>query len=109
MSLSQDFYTTVVATIFTGVGVWIGINLWRKNKKPTGSTPEINHQKLKELQLNEREYEILQLLAKGLTNQEIAEEVFVSVNTVKYHLKNVYEKLGVNNRKEALHLIVSQS
>lgn len=59
--------------------------------------------------LTEREFEILNLTVSDKTNQEIAEEVFVSVNTVKYHLKNVYEKLGVNNRKEALHLIVSQS
>ncbi|SNS93479.1 Tetratricopeptide repeat-containing protein [Ekhidna lutea] len=59
--------------------------------------------------LTEREFEILNLTVSDKTNQEIAEEVFVSVNTVKYHLKNVYEKLGVNNRKEALHLIVGQS
>ncbi|MEQ8905351.1 LuxR family transcriptional regulator [Ekhidna sp.] len=59
--------------------------------------------------LTEREFEILNLTVSDKTNQEIAEEVFVSVNTVKYHLKNVYEKLGVNNRKEALHLIVGRS
>lgn len=59
--------------------------------------------------LTEREFEILNLTVSDKTNNEIAEEVFVSVNTVKYHLKNVYEKLGVNNRKEALHLIVGQS
>ncbi|MEQ9466092.1 MAG: tetratricopeptide repeat protein [Ekhidna sp.] len=59
--------------------------------------------------LSEREFEILNLTASDKTNQEIAEEVFVSVNTVKYHLKNIYDKLGVNNRKEALHLIVGRS
>lgn len=59
--------------------------------------------------LTEREFEILNLTVSNKTNQEIAEQVFVSVNTVKYHLKNVYEKLGVNNRKEALHLIVGES
>ncbi|WP_424962396.1 tetratricopeptide repeat protein [Ekhidna sp.] len=59
--------------------------------------------------LSEREFEILNLTVSDKTNQEIAEEVFVSVNTVKFHLKNVYEKLGVNNRKEALHLIVGRS
>ncbi len=59
--------------------------------------------------LTEREFEILNLTISDKTNQEIAEQVFLSVNTVKYHLKNVYEKLGVSNRKEALHLIVGQS
>lgn len=59
--------------------------------------------------LSEREFEILNLTVSDKTNQEIADEVFLSVNTVKYHLKNVYEKLGVSNRKEALHLIVGQS
>lgn len=59
--------------------------------------------------LTDREFEILKLTLSDKTNSEIAEEVFVSVNTVKYHLKNIYEKLGVNNRKEALHLLVDQS
>ena len=59
--------------------------------------------------LSDREFEILQLTIGNKTNQEIAEEVFVSINTVKYHLKNIYEKLGVSNRKEALHLIVGSS
>jgi DNA-binding CsgD family transcriptional regulator len=59
--------------------------------------------------LSEREFEILNLTVTDKTNQEIADEVFVSVNTVKYHLKNVYEKLDVNNRKEALHLLIGQA
>ena len=55
-----------------------------------------------EEQLSEREFTILQLIMTNKTNQEIADEVSISVNTVKYHLKNIYEKLGVSNRKEAL-------
>ena len=52
--------------------------------------------------LSDREFEILSYAISDLTNSEIADKVFVSANTVKFHLKNVYEKLGVGNRKEAL-------
>ncbi|WP_420582762.1 tetratricopeptide repeat protein [Reichenbachiella sp.] len=56
--------------------------------------------------LTDREFEILGYAIGDLNNSQIAEKVFVSVNTVKYHLKNVYEKLGVSNRKQALEYIV---
>lgn len=59
--------------------------------------------------LSEREFEILNLTVSDKNNQEIADKIYLSVNTVKYHLKNIYEKLGVNNRKEAIHLIVGNS
>jgi LuxR family maltose regulon positive regulatory protein len=51
--------------------------------------------------VSDRELEVLQLLADGLTNQEIAQALHVSINTIKTHLKNVYGKLGVHNRREA--------
>ena len=53
--------------------------------------------------LSERELEVLYLIAAGLRNKEIAEKLFISLNTVKTHLKNLYQKLGVNNRREAAH------
>jgi LuxR family maltose regulon positive regulatory protein len=51
--------------------------------------------------LSERELEVLHLIAEGLTNREIAARLFVSLNTVKAHTRNVYGKLGVNNRMQA--------
>lgn len=54
--------------------------------------------------LTERELEVLLYLLQNLNNTEIAEKAFLSVNTVKFHLKKVYEKLGVSSRLEALHL-----
>jgi LuxR family maltose regulon positive regulatory protein len=52
--------------------------------------------------LSDRELDVLHWLAEGLTNQEIAQTMCVSVNTVKTHLKNIYGKMGVHNRKEAV-------
>ena len=52
--------------------------------------------------LSEREVELLTLIANGLKNQEIANEMFISLNTVLYHTKNIYNKLGVNKRTQAV-------
>jgi DNA-binding NarL/FixJ family response regulator len=51
--------------------------------------------------LSAREWEVLELLAQGLTNAQIAETIVVSENTVKFHVQNVFQKLGVSNRTEA--------
>jgi LuxR family transcriptional regulator, maltose regulon positive regulatory protein len=52
--------------------------------------------------LSDRELDVLRLLAGGRTNQEIANALYISVNTVKTHLKNIYGKLGVSNRRKAV-------
>jgi DNA-binding NarL/FixJ family response regulator len=52
-------------------------------------------------ELSEREVDVLTLIANGCTNQEIAADLAISENTVRYHLKNIYGKLGVTNRTEA--------
>jgi DNA-binding NarL/FixJ family response regulator len=52
--------------------------------------------------LSQRELEVLEKLARGLPNAEIASELIVSENTIRFHLKNIYEKLGVTNRTEAV-------
>ena len=54
--------------------------------------------KLKEFNLTKREIDVLKLIAKGYSNDEIAEEIFISKNTVKSHIKNIYLKLDVKNR-----------
>jgi len=52
--------------------------------------------------LTDRELEVLLLLAEGLTNPEIAQRLFISLPTVKSHTSNIYGKLGVHNRKQAV-------
>ncbi len=58
--------------------------------------------------LSTREIEMLELVLQGKTNAEISEAAYISINTVKFHLRNIYAKLGVANRKEAKSLIKNQ-
>jgi NarL family two-component system response regulator LiaR len=55
-----------------------------------------------DFKLTDRELEVLVLLAEGLTNQQSAQKLSISVSTLKFHMKNIYEKLGVYTRSEAL-------
>ncbi len=56
---------------------------------------------LPEIALSARELEVLAVVAQGLTNAQAAQKLHVSANTVKFHLQNIYQRLGVNNRTEA--------
>lgn len=107
--LSTEFYVTLVALLFTSVGIWVGLKL-RGGKAPLIEkvpTDEIESEKLKAEQLAEtgisqREYEVLQLMAEGHTNQEIADQLFISLNTVKTHSSNLFAKLDVKRRTQAV-------
>jgi DNA-binding NarL/FixJ family response regulator len=68
--------------------------------RPAGSATAVMP---KECPLTERELEIVRLVARGLTNGKIAQELTVTTQTVKFHLSNAYRKLGVANRTEASH------
>ena len=72
-----------------------------KSEEITSAKPQVDQSKLIE-PLSEREIEVLQLIAKGLTNQVIATRLILSVHTVKTHTRNIYSKLGVNNRTQAV-------
>ena len=61
-----------------------------------------SHNRVVADELSEREQGVFQLLCEGMTAQEIADRLHVSANTVRFHLKNIYRKLGVNSRYEAL-------
>ena len=97
--LSADAYVVLIATGFTALGIWVGHRLTRAPSKPTATR---NQQALDYLKISEKEYAVLKLLAAGHSNQEIAEQLFVSPNTIKTHLANLYRKLEVSRRTQAV-------
>lgn len=101
-SLNTSIYTSVVAIVFTAVGIWIGINLLKSQKIHHKNTTGVNQAKIEELNLNPREYEILELIAKGYSNQQIADQLFLALPTIKTHTSNLYSKLGVQSRTQAI-------
>ena len=55
--------------------------------------------------LTDRELEVLKLIVKGKKNSEIADDMFISLGTVKVHVHNIYTKVGINNRVSLLNLV----
>jgi two-component system, NarL family, response regulator LiaR len=103
--LSLEFYIGLIAVLFTGVGIWSGIKLTSKKVIVTtvSSGPfELNENELRRLGISKREYEVLELMAQGLSNQEIADKLFVSLNTVKTHTSNLFLKLETKRRTQAV-------
>ena len=107
---SLEIYIGCIAVIFTALGIWLALKL----SKPKTVVVEkevyvtnnrdfvLNEKELDRLDLSKRELEVLQLMAKGLSNQEIAERLFVSLSTVKTHSTNLFEKLDVKRRTQAI-------
>lgn len=62
----------------------------------------LNEQELQKLGISKREHEVLELMSTGLTNQEIADKLFVSLNTIKTHSSNLFLKLEVSRRTQAI-------
>jgi DNA-binding CsgD family transcriptional regulator len=96
---SMEIYIVLIAVAFTALGLWLGRRL---TGRAAPAPFERNTQAFEYLGVSEREYEVLTLLAVGLSNREIAERLFVSPNTVKTHLAHLYEKLAVSRRTQAV-------
>lgn len=105
----EDTYIGFIAIIFTALGIWLAIKL----RKPVLKTVVVekaiyrqdfvlNHVALKRLNLSKRELEVLELMAQGLSNQEIADKLFVSLNTIKTHSAQLFEKMEVKRRTQAI-------
>lgn len=103
--LSIEFYMGVIAVAFTILGVWAGLKLVRPKKviveKPITEF-RLNEAMLHQLGLSKREHEVLELMAHGYSNQEIADRLFISLNTVKTHTANIFIKLDVKRRTQAV-------
>jgi NarL family two-component system response regulator LiaR len=111
---SVEIYGGLIAAIFAGLGVWLGLRLTRSAAPSPGivtvapiaaTTPFVrNATQVASLGVTPRELEILELIAQGLSNREIAEKLFVSENTVKTHSSRVFDKLGAKRRTQAVQL-----
>jgi NarL family two-component system response regulator LiaR len=109
---SVEIYGGLVAAVFAGVGIWLGLKLTRHTETvvvrevmvPAAADFVRDQGKLESLGITPRELEILELIAAGLSNKEIAERVHVSENTVKTHSSRVFDKLGARRRTQAVQL-----
>jgi len=109
---SLEIYGGLVALLFSAVGIWLGLKLTKT--KETIVVKEVavpvradapfavNEHRRGQLGITPREMEILELMAAGLSNREIAERLFVSENTVKTHSSRLFEKLQAKRRTQAV-------
>jgi DNA-binding CsgD family transcriptional regulator len=108
---SIEIYGALIALLFAGVGIWLGLKLTRKKEVvvvrevPAPAQPfALNEERLKNLGITKRELEILKLIARGMSNREIAEKLFVSENTVKTHSSRLFDKLSAKRRTQAVQI-----
>lgn len=109
---SFEIYIGAIAIIFTGLGIWLALKLSKPKIETVVVEKEVyveraenfvlNTSLISRLELSKRELEILNLMAQGYSNGEIAAKLFVSVSTVKTHNQNLFEKLDVKRRTQAV-------
>lgn len=106
--ISMEIYIGLVAIFFTVLGVWAGSKIIERKTIikevviERGGEFTLDDQQIKKLGISQREYEVLQLMSEGLSNQEIADKLFISLPTVKTHSTNLYTKLDVKRRTQAV-------
>ena len=115
---SIEIYGGLTAAIFAVLGIWLGLKLTKTQHTvvikevpvhvpvpAAAGEPFVPDAKKREsLGITPRELEILELIAQGLSNREIAAKLFVSENTVKTHSSRVFDKLGAKRRTQAVQL-----
>ncbi len=99
---SWEVYVGVVAVLFTALGVWVGKRITARRVVMVSPDFKLNEMALEKFGISQREHEVLDLISQGLSNQEIADKLFVSVNTVKTHSSNLFQKLEVSRRTQAI-------
>ncbi len=112
MEHSLAIYSALIAILFAGAGIWLGTRLLGpRERNAEGAVTAIPKPTLtltpdgtarERLGITRRELEILHLVARGLSNREIGETLFVSENTVKTHCSRAFDKLGARRRTEAV-------
>jgi len=109
---SLEIYGGLIAATFAVLGIWLGLKLTAKRQTivvkevsvPAEGPFVPDERKREDLRVTRRELEILELIAQGLSNREIAEKLFVSESTVKTHSSRVFDKLGARRRTQAVQL-----
>lgn len=111
---SLEIYGGIVALIFSALGIWLGLRLTRTRTEvlikevPVEVPVHVvgpftrNEASLQQLGITPRELEILEAMAAGFSNREIAERLFVSENTVKTHAARLFDKLSAKRRTHAV-------
>jgi two-component system, NarL family, response regulator LiaR len=109
MDLSVEVYVGLIAAVFTVTGIWAGSKFLPPKIKEVIIPVEVavtdftlNESALKKSGLSSREMEVLQLMALGYSNQEIADKIFISVSTVKSHVSGILLKLEARRRTQAI-------
>jgi DNA-binding NarL/FixJ family response regulator len=98
-AFTTEIYIVLIAVGFAALGVWVGHHLTRREKPGPFET---NLAALKSLRITDRERAVLDLLAAGQSNKEIAASLGVSPNTVKSHVASLFDKLEVQRRTQAI-------
>ena len=109
---SIEIYGGLIAALFAAIGIWLGLKLTRKKEVivvkevPVAATQpfSLNEERLRLLGITKRELEILELIAQGMSNREIADKLFVSENTVKTHSSRLFDKLSARRRTQAVQI-----
>lgn len=110
---SLEIYISIIALIFTALGIWLSKKLTKPKtvviekeivKEIVIDTTEFIQDKktIENLNISKRELEVLYLMSKGMSNQEIADALFVSIPTIKTHSSKLFEKLEVSRRTQAV-------
>jgi NarL family two-component system response regulator LiaR len=107
---SLEIYGGLVALLFSALGIWLGLKLTRTRETvvvrevpvPVVGPFQRDEARLGELGITARELEILEAMAAGFSNREIAEKLFVSENTVKTHAARLFDKLSAKRRTQAV-------
>jgi ATP/maltotriose-dependent transcriptional regulator MalT len=116
---SVEIYGGLIAAVFSAFGIWLGLRITARRRpvvpEETGGQVSAesavaeqqflpDERRREDLRITPRELEILNLMAQGMSNREIAEKLFVSENTVKTHSSRVFDKLGAKRRTQAVQL-----
>jgi len=109
---SIEIYGGLTAATFAVLGIWLGLKLTGTKQRvvvkevpvPAGELFIPDEKRREDLGITRRELEILELIAQGMSNREIAEKLYVSENTVKSHSSRVFDKLGAKRRTQAVQL-----